>query len=90
MGLEQELAAFLEEMHLEVFRTGRKIKFEFRLQKDGEQHIFQAQMVPELSKDGIVESVLNVSRDITQIKNVEKALKEEKQNIIAENRQIAT
>jgi PAS domain S-box-containing protein len=89
IGLEPELASFIEEMHLEVFRTGRKLKFEFRLQKDNEFKVFQAHMVPELSKEGAVDSVLNVSRDITQIKSVEKALKEEKQNIIDENQLIA-
>ncbi len=89
LDLEAELVSFLEEMHLEVFRTGRKLKFEYRVPIKNETRIFQAHLVPELSQDGTVESVLNVSRDITQIKQVERSLKEEKQNVIEENLLIA-
>lgn len=88
LTLDQELVAFLEEMHLEVFRTGRTLKFEFRLQVGSGQKIFQAHMVPELSKNGAVDSVLNVARDITQIKKVEKNLKDEKELIVEENKLI--
>lgn len=88
IDLEPDLVSFLEEMHLEVFRTGRTLKFEFRLQKKHELKIFQSNMVPELSPEGMVNSVLNVSRDITQIKQVEKELKTEKKNIIVENHQL--
>ncbi len=87
--IDQETASFLEEMHLEVFRTGRKLKFEFRMTIDGHQHIFQASMVPEFSKDGIVNTVLNVSRDISQMKEDENKINNEKQHIIENNNQIA-
>lgn len=89
LNLEAELVSFLEEMHLEVFRTGRKLKFEFRMSKDNTTRVFQAHMVPELSNDGTVVSVLNVSRDITQIKMVERNLKEEKEKILNENKKIS-
>jgi len=87
--IDQETASFLEEMHLEVFRTGRKLKFEFRMTIDGHQHIFQASMVPEFSKDGSVNTVLNVSRDISQMKEDENKINNEKQHIIENNNQIA-
>ncbi len=91
LKLESSLTNFLEEMHLEVFRTGRILKFEFRLSTPNKSvKIFQANMVPELSNQGIVESVLNVARDITQIKQVEKALTDEKQFMISENKLLAT
>lgn len=90
IDIDQETASFIEEMHLEVFRTGRKLKFEFRMNIDGHQHIYQACMVPELSKDGSVNTVLNVSRDITQIKDVENELNREKRNIIESNNLIAS
>lgn len=83
------VASFIEEMHLEVFRTGRKLKFEFKMNIDGKQHIFQASMVPEMSKDGSVNTVLNVSRDITQIKEFEVELNQEKQKLIESNSNIA-
>ena len=87
--LDQEAASFLEEMHLEVFRTGRKLKFEFRMTIDGHQHFFQSLMVPEFSKDGSVNTVLNVSRDISQMKEDENKVNSEKQQIIENNNQIA-
>lgn len=83
------VASFIEEMHLEVFRTGRKLKFEFKMNIDGKQHIFQASMVPEMSKDGSVNTVLNVSRDITQFKEFEVELNQEKQKLIESNSNIA-
>jgi len=89
LNLDSDLVSFLEEMHLEVFRTGKTLKFEYRIAHHDEIRIFQAHLVPEMSKDGKVESVLNVSRDITQIKQVERTLKQEKQNIIEENLLIA-
>lgn len=87
--LDQNMASFIEEMHLEVFRTGRKLKFEFRMNVDGKHRIFQASMVPEMSKDGSVNTVLNVSRDITQIKEFEVELNKEKQRMIESNSNIA-
>jgi PAS domain S-box-containing protein len=89
LDLEADLVSFLEEMHLEVFRTGRSLKFEYRVAMKDETKVFQAHLVPEVAKDDTVESVLNVSRDITQIKQVERNLKEEKQHIIEENMLIA-
>jgi PAS domain S-box-containing protein len=88
--IDQKTAPFLEEMHLEVFRTGRKLKFEFKMTVEGQLRIFQASMVPEMSKDGTVNTVLNVSRDITQIKNFENELNTEKQRIIENNSLIAS
>ena len=90
IDFDQNTASFLEEMHLEVFRTGRNLKFEFKMNVEGQQRIFQASMVPEMSKDGSVNSVLNVSRDITQIKNYEFELNNEKQRIIENNNKIAS
>lgn len=89
VDIDPTTASFIEDMHLEVFRTGRKMKFEFRMNVDGHLHIFQSSMVPELSKDGSVSTLLNVSRDITQIKEGETALDNEKRNIIENNNQIA-
>jgi PAS domain S-box-containing protein len=83
--LDSDVVSFLEDMHLEVFRTGKTIKFEYRLTIDEKSYIFQAHLVPELSSNGNVESVLNVSRDITQIKNIERKLKEDKQEILEDN-----
>lgn len=73
INLDQNAASFIEEMYLETFRTGKAIKFEYRMKlTDGMIHVFQASMVPELTPDGHVGTVLNVSRDITQIKNAER------------------
>lgn len=89
LELEANLVSFLEDMHLEVFRTGKTIKFEYRLTIKEKTNVFQAHLVPELSLKGTVESVLNVSRDITQIKSIERNLKDEKKHIVDGNLLIA-
>ncbi len=90
LEIESSVASFIEDMHLEVFRTGRTVKFEFRLtQPGGDIKVFQANMVPEITDGGKVNSVLNIARDITQIKNIEKNLKDEQQFLISENKLLA-
>ncbi len=89
LTIEKEIAAFLEERHLEVFRTGRTLKFEFRLTIRGNIKVFQSSMVPEITNNGKVSSVLNIARDITQIKQVEKNLQNEKNYFISENKLLA-
>jgi PAS domain S-box-containing protein len=82
LDLDTELISFLEDMHLEVFRTGKSVKFEFRLEVGDDYKVYQAHLVPEIIADNTVESVLNVARDITQIKLVEQELEKEKERLV--------
>lgn len=71
-----------------VFRTGQTLTDEFSLfRPDGALHAYQIQLVPEFAQDGSVASVLTVTRDITELKKIESALRhsEELNRTVLEN-----
>ncbi len=57
-----------------VFETGQEQLFEFSYDSPSGLKWFQTRMAPEFAADGTVETVLSISRDITQRKNGEQAL----------------
>lgn len=63
--------------HLEqVFATGRPCSYEFTfLASDGKRY-YLARLVPEFASNGTVESVMGITSDITQFKQVEQSLRE--------------
>lgn len=59
-----------------VFETGQEQKIEFELTAPtGENRYYQARFVPEFDLNQTVESVLGVTRDITDLKQTEAALR---------------
>jgi signal transduction histidine kinase len=65
-----EHVALRERYLLEVFRTGTPHRFEFGLEAlDGRQ--YESRLVPEHDRDGVVETVLAITRDITERKHAE-------------------
>jgi PAS domain S-box-containing protein len=58
-----------------VFKTGKASDIEFSYQSQKENKYYQARVVPEFSESGKIESVLSVTRDITNRKTTEQALK---------------
>lgn len=65
-----------QEATRQVFVTGRECLYEFEFPALDRTRYFQTRMVPELSLDGTVESVLCIGRDVTEYKLAEQALKE--------------
>ncbi|WP_143467656.1 PAS domain S-box protein [Leptolyngbya ohadii] len=60
----------------QVFKTGREQAIEFELDApNGESRFYQARFVPEFDLNHKVESVLGVTRDITDLKRTEEALR---------------
>jgi len=57
-----------------VFESGRESSLEFRFRSPAGPRHYQTRLVPERAGDGSVTSVLAVSRDITALKAVERAL----------------
>lgn len=71
----------------EVFETGNPRECELLVFAWGEVRTFHAQVVPELGDDGEVQSVLAISRDITELKLMHERLsaREQEFRALAEN-----
>ncbi|MCP9494961.1 MAG: PAS domain S-box protein [Pyrinomonadaceae bacterium MAG19_C2-C3] len=74
MGLPPEFCRVADEAIRRVFETNKKESIEFDLPTpDGTTH-FEGYAVPEYMRDGKVETVITVSRDITERKRAEESL----------------
>ncbi|HEY9635951.1 MAG TPA: PAS domain S-box protein [Coleofasciculaceae cyanobacterium] len=77
VGMPLELSSLWEANIQKVFDTARAECDEFNFPiASGELRTYQAHLVPEFAKDGDVEFVLVVTRDITQLKQAEVALQD--------------
>ena len=71
LGMDSELVKFWEGHYENVFTTGKTETMEFRYTSpQGKEYYFNTQIVPEFVSDE-VNSVLAISRDITNIKEAE-------------------
>ncbi|WP_337885846.1 PAS domain S-box protein [Fischerella thermalis] len=76
LGMSEELSQQWQTNLQTVLSTGQPQIDEFCLPApDGTTHFYQARIVPEMTVDGFVTSVLVVTRDITELKLTEAALR---------------
>jgi PAS domain S-box-containing protein len=81
LGMDPELVKFWREHSENVFITGKPKTMEFRYTSPlGKEYYFNTRIVPEFVNDD-VNSVLAISRDITDIKETETKLKETLDNL---------
>jgi len=81
LGMDPELVKFWREHFENVFITGKPKTMEFRyMSPRGKEYYFNTRIVPEFVNDE-VNSVLAISRDITDIKETETKLKETLDNL---------
>ena len=66
-----------------VFKSGERESFEFEFRKAGRLQVFASLLVPEFGKDGAVESVMGIIRDISERKRAEERVRMFAQEIIA-------
>jgi PAS domain S-box-containing protein len=76
LGHPPETVEIINDNLLEVFRTGEERRFELLFQSPRGPMWFQCRMVPEREENGKIEHVLVISRDNTQQKQAEAALRE--------------
>ncbi|MDQ3258651.1 MAG: PAS domain-containing protein, partial [Acidobacteriota bacterium] len=74
MGLPPDFCSHADAALRRVFETGQKQSIEFDLPSSDGIRYFEAYATPEVVRDGTVESVIAVSRDITERKRTEAAL----------------
>jgi PAS domain S-box-containing protein len=76
MGMPEHLLELWEGKLREVFASGRPTTFEFAYPSPGGQRHFESRVEPERAEDGSIATVIGVTRDITDRKRVEDALRE--------------
>jgi PAS domain S-box-containing protein len=74
LGLPEEFCQRWDSRIQEVFQTGQEITVEYSLPLPAGMTHYQTRLVPEFSEEGSVESVLAISRDITDLKQTQLAL----------------
>ncbi len=76
LGFNEEFYAPWQEKIRQVFTTRQERFFEFEFPAPDGTRYYQSRIVPEFALDGSVESVLAITRDVTESKLAEQALKE--------------
>ena len=71
LGFAEDLCAFWEEHIQSVFDTGRPVETQFNLPSDGGMLTINWRLFPERDSRGRTESVLTVSRDVTEQRRFE-------------------
>ncbi len=75
LGIPEELVEDWAPRTRRVFDTGREELVAFRFPTPAGERYFESRLVPEFGPDGQVETVLAVTRDLTERKRAEEALK---------------
>ncbi len=83
LGMSEELVSHWESVIRKVFETGQEEVIEFQFPTPTGRKYYQSRIVPEWGKDGAIESILGIARDITKKKGTEAALRESEQRFRA-------
>lgn len=75
LGMPEPLAAFLDAQIREAFDSGHASRFEVRFPSPAGERFLESHMVPEPGPGGAIETVLAISRDITDRRHAEEALR---------------
>ncbi|MFK5856153.1 MAG: PAS domain-containing sensor histidine kinase [Bacteroidota bacterium] len=81
LGMPEDIVLYFQKNIRKVFESGQEIEFSFSFPTPTGEHHYESRYVPEFTKDGTVEHVMGISRDVTESKQVAKALKESEERI---------
>jgi PAS domain S-box-containing protein len=88
LGIAEAQCVSWEEHLQQVLTTGQEqiIEFDF-VTPNGTTRYYQSRLVPEFGQDGSIQSLLGISRDVTDFKQTEAALRESEERFrqLAEN-----
>ena len=86
-GLTPEIAAARERVSRKVFETGEEQIFEFPIQTPTGERCLECRFIPEFAADGSVETLMTLTRDVTERKLAEARLREseERFRMVADN-----
>lgn len=76
LGFPKEIYTLWQKFFQQVFATGQESALEFDLPSPKGTRYYQVRVVPEFAIDGSVESLLCITRDVTEYKLAEQALRE--------------
>ncbi len=74
LGMPQEIVSIIDENLCNVFATGKSVTIEYEYARSGCKGYYEMRLVPEFANNGAIESVLAVTRDITERKLAEEEL----------------
>ncbi|GCE21496.1 PAS domain S-box protein [Dictyobacter kobayashii] len=81
IGMPEDFCVSWEERLAEVLATGKVAQLEYELASSAGRRFFQARLAPEFNTAGQVISILGISRDVTDIKTTESALREREEQL---------
>ena len=81
LGMPNEKVAFWNENMRHVFQTGEQRIYEFEFQTPVNTFFFSSMLVPEFDEDGKVNTILSISRDISENKKAEIALSKSEERL---------
>ncbi|MCC3408054.1 MAG: PAS domain S-box protein [Microcoleus sp. PH2017_10_PVI_O_A] len=76
LGMSPHICHLWDEACVKVFRTGKPETIEFDFPTPDGTKYYQSRVIPEFAEDYSVETVLGITRDITEIKQVEYQLRQ--------------
>ncbi|BAY45073.1 two-component hybrid sensor and regulator [Scytonema sp. HK-05] len=81
LGMSEDINSIWDDSLRQVFGTGQEQIIEFRFPTPKGLRWYQSRIVPEFASDGSVETVLSIARDVTDYKQVERALRESEERL---------
>ncbi|MEP6516866.1 PAS domain S-box protein [Microcoleus vaginatus] len=81
LGMPEDNYRVWHDSWRQVFATGSEQTIEFKFPTSYGIRWYQSRIVPEFAPDGSVETVLGITRDVTDYKQVEQALRESEQRL---------
>jgi PAS domain S-box-containing protein len=88
LGVPESMAHLVQLRFRHVFQSGRSQGFEFPLAGPAGQRDYEAHLIPELARDGSVESVLAIARDVTERRRIEAQREEQQRQLLAREQRL--